>query len=1077
MKKNRNLILFKHTNTVARALCVCLSLSASPVIICAQTNNTQVEKTQKHVEGYVLDNNQQPIVGAIVRVVDKDIVATTDLQGYFSLPSNIKKAKLQVSFLGMKTVTIEATEDKAMHIKLEDAANNIGEVVVTGFQDVRRPRMTGSVSVIKSSDIAKMDVRSMDQVLRGTMSGVATSYNGRPGSDASIRIRGANSITGSTDPIWIVDGMPLNGIAPSVSNSNDLQRLVTQTGIGDIAPSDIESITVLKDAAATAIYGARAANGVIVVKTKNGREGKATYNASLYYGVTERPYSNIRMMNSEEKIRFEREMFLDGEYDSVGRVAYLLNQVKNGAVTQEEAEKEIALLRSRNTNWFKELYRPANTQQVNLSLSGGSKRTQFYNSFTFLNQNGTELTNNYKRITFNSKLYHHFSDKLTLQTILATTYRSDRSTASVISPMRYAYQANPYEDPNGYDKSYDIRISRLHPGLRWETLNMKREMLENQNTSRYLGASLNVKLQWITPLEGLIYTSQASLSVSNTSSRKEEGEGTYTNMRNNWEAQYVQGNEIPASHVLGSLREGQYNTDAYTWRNMLSYNKMIGNDHSLELMAGQEITSNVNYSSYNYSPQYDKVHRIVGFPQVAQGTDMSRFPFSWLGGTGKYESKMSSFFANATYSYADRYVVNASARYDGSDIIGNQNQFTPLWNVSGRWNIYKEKFMEKANYINFLSLRVGYGYTGSIDHNALPFVTMQLTETRPYAGLIVPTYYKNANPNIKWQTKKDFNIGLESSLWDNRITFNVNYYNNKVIDLLDNKSLPYSSGINSIKQNVANLVNRGWEFDLGFTPVRTRDFEWTLRGNISFNKNIITKTFYQDFKQVPQKSSLLSENDNVYIQGYSVGAWLGYDFAGIDPNTGHTLAYAEDGSKVDMDMFNNKTLALKRPPMHYLGESNPTTTGGFSTEFRYKQWELNAQFEFQAGHLIPTISSTMNHNYNYSGNRYIADQYRWRATGDVVERPYLGTNNTAYDQYRFNTSLEKGDYLRCTYTSLGYRLTEALCQKLSIRSARIALTASNLFTLTNFKGIDPASMGNLSYPSTRSYSITLNVGF
>ena len=282
MKNNTNIVLFKHANAVAKALCVCLSLSVSPAIVCAQTNNTQVEKTQKHIEGYVLDNNQQPIVGAIVRVVDKDIVATTDLQGYFSLQSNIKKAKLQVSFLGMKTAIVEANSDKPMHIKLEDEANNISEVVVTGYQDVRRPRMTGSVSVIKSSDIAKMDVRSMDQVLRGTMSGVATSYNGRPGSDASIRIRGANSITGNTEPIWIVDGMPLNGIAPSVSNSNDLQRLVTQTGIGDIAPSDIESLTVLKDAAATAIYGARAANGVIVVKTKNGREGKATYNASLY---------------------------------------------------------------------------------------------------------------------------------------------------------------------------------------------------------------------------------------------------------------------------------------------------------------------------------------------------------------------------------------------------------------------------------------------------------------------------------------------------------------------------------------------------------------------------------------------------------------------------------------------------------------------------------------------------------------------------------------------------------------------------------------------------------------------------
>lgn len=1062
---------------VKTMLLLCLIFISLPLITAkAQTPQQQKEQQKQQISGVVVDEAQQPIIGAVIRIAKQNMMATTNADGQFSIDTKSSKAELHVSYLGMQTITVTATVGTPLHIVMKDDAQTINEVVVTGYQDIRKPRMTGSVSVIKSTDIQKLDIRSVDQALRGTLSGVVTSYNGRPGSDASIRIRGANSITGSTDPIWIVDGMPMNGIAPSVSNSNDLQRLVTQTGIGDIAPCDIESITVLKDAAATAIYGARAANGVIVVKTKSGKEGKPTYSARLYYGITESPQSNIHMMNTDEKIRFEKEMFLDGENTEVGRVAFLLGQVRNGAMTAQEAEQQIQMLKQRNTNWFKELYQTASTQQINLSLSGGTKKTQFYNSFAFLNQDGIELTNNYKRATFNSKLYHHFSKSLVLQTILSATYRHDRNTASYISPMRYAFNANPYEDPNGFDQSYDLRRSRLRPGLKWETLNMKREMQENQNTSRYLSASLNTKLRWTTPIDGLVFTSQASISLSNTSSRREEGENTYTNMMRNWEAKYLPYHEVLTSHVLGSLREGQYTTDGYTWRNMINYGKEI-NNHGIEVMAGQEIMANVNYSSYNYSPQYDKVHRIVGFPQVPKDVDMNTFPFNDLGGTAKYESKLSSFFINATYSYNDKYVINASARYDGSDIIGNANQFTPLWNTSARWNLYRENFIKKIKWINFLSMRIGYGYTGSIDHNALPFVTLRLSDTRPYAGLVVPSSYTNANPNIKWQTKQDFNIGFESSLVDNRISLNVNYYHNTVFDLLDRRTLPYSSGLGSIKQNVANLVNKGCEIDLGLTPIRTQNFQWTIRGNVSFNKNIITKTFYKGFNEVPDKSALLSKGDNIYIQGYSVGAWLGYKFAGVDPKTGHTLAYNEKNQKVDMDQFRNVTLAKKRPLMRYLGEGYPTTTGGGSTEISWKQFDLNANFEFQAGHLLPNISSTMYHGPYYSGNRYIADQYRWRAPGDIAERPFLGDAKTAFDEYQFDTLLEKGDYLRCTYLSLAYRLTEKQCHKLMMRSARIVLGATNLFTLTKFSGIDPASMGNLTYPSTRTYSISVNIGF
>lgn len=424
--------------------------------------------------------------------------------------------------------------------------------------------MTGSVSTIKSADIAKLDVRSMDQILKGTMSGVVASYNGRPGSDVKLQIRGANSMSGSTDPMWIVDGMPITGTAPTYRGQQSLENMLTQSGIGDIAPSDIESITVLKDAAATAIYGARAANGVIVVKTKSGREGKPSYNAMVYFGITERPERNVRMMNSEEKLAFERTTFYDTNNGQIGRGAYLLSQVQKGIITQAEADAEIARLQGINTDWFKQLYRVATNQQVSLSMSGGSKTTQYYNSFTFMNQNGTELNNNYKRATFSSKINHAFNDKLKLQTALDATYRNERQTGSAISTLTYAYAGNPYETPDGYDMSYDMTMSTVRPGLGWQTLNAVREMEENTRSSRYVGVRLNVKLDWTTPLEGLTYTSQASFNLASSSSRAEEGENTYTNYRRNWLRGLSNVRDLLPSQVRGSLTEGQSTSNAFT---------------------------------------------------------------------------------------------------------------------------------------------------------------------------------------------------------------------------------------------------------------------------------------------------------------------------------------------------------------------------------------------------------------------------------------------------------------------------------------------------------------------------------
>ena len=297
------------------------------------------------------------------------------------------------------------------------------------------------------------------------------------------------------------------------------------------------------------------------------------------------------------------------------------------------------------------------------------------------------------------------------------------------------------------------------------------------------------------------------------------------------------------------------------------------------------------------------------------------------------------------------------------------------------------------------------------------------------------------------------------------------------MDLLDSRSRPLSSGVNSITENVANLTNRGWEFDLSVTPIRKANFEWQLRGNISFNKNTVTRTYYNSLEEVPKASAARDISRTLFVKDYPVGAWFGYRFAGVDPATGHTLIYGNDGNTVDLDVLGNASLGLEPPTMTYLGVRNPKVSGGFSTDIKWRNFDLNATFEFQTGHVIPSTEQLMSHHAEYSGNRYLSDLYRWNTPGDVSSRPALGLFGSGFDRYQLDVLLEKGDYLRCSYLTLGYTLPDNICRLISIKSARVSLSASNLFTLTPYRGIDPTLMGGWGYPTTRSYSLSLNLGF
>ncbi len=1035
------------------------------------------------VTGTVYDQNDQPLVGAaVVALADGRMFTgvSTDAEGRFSIDVTGQATHLRISYVSYVTTTLPIDRiGRHMTVRLEESATVIDQVVATGYQQVRRERMTGSVATITDLEIEGRGYTSIEQVLMGTVAGLNMVQTGRPGADAQIQIRGINSLTGSTEPIWIVDGMPMQGEIPNITvGATDLQTTIFTTGIGNLAPDDIKSITVLKDASATAIYGARAANGVIVVETRSGTVGKTRFGASVNFGLTERPRNNIDMMTTAEKIEFERQIFSDqfSFLFAPGRVTALLMQQYNLRITPEQAQSEIARLGSIETDWFREIFRPALSQQYNFNMSGGSENTQHYASLNYTRERGTVPNNTNDRLGMNIKLTHSPSDKVLITGGLSATMRNDRATASVVDPLEYAMYANPYErlrnDDGSYawDQTWDTGLSIRRPGLRYEQFNIVDDLERNTNRSRYLDAELSLKVEWEIS-RGLMFTSSGVYNANSNNNSVEIGAGSYTDMHKNWFAKHT--SELKPEQLRGSLREATGHSSGYTWRNTLQYSRGFDGRHFVTLFGGQEIYNRTSYNSFDFSPIYDGEHRIVGFPDMT-GIDGSVIDFNALGGTGKRVDKLSSFFANASYSYMDRYVFTAAVRYDGSDIIGNNNQFTPLWNVGARWNLHRERFIENINWIDLLSLRAGFGYTGSIDKNALPFTVLDYDKSLLYDGQTVPTSLRYPNPNVRWQTKQDFNVGIEMALLDNRLEIGANYYRNITRDVLDNHDLPNSSGRDRSIENVADLHNSGVEVELGATLVRRGSFRWYARANVAVNRNIVRNTLYKSPGDLPRLTAAAAHQ---FVEGHDASGWYGYRFAGVNPVNGAILVYTgNDGATLDMV---ETGVGLPTPQLYYLGRRTPPVVGGFMTTVTLDKFLLTANFEFKAGHKIQSFTTFKPLS---ARNRHSLDTDRWRQAGDVTNVPALSQQNvspdmTAMMNYSYDNRLERGDYLRCSMVTLGYNFDPKLLSAIGFRTARVSLSSANLFTLSKYRGIDPALMGEFGYPNSRKFTFTLNLGF
>ena len=1059
------------------------------VIMIKALDEMRPQEQKVQISGSVVDTKGQPLPGVTILLKGTTVGCVTDSEGNFRLELPMREnIVLSFSFVGMKTIEVAYSGQKEMKVVLEEEITEMEQVNVisTGYYDIDKSKMTGAVEVVTAREIAGKGYTSIDEVLRGTLAGVSVmNVSGRPGAQAQIRIRGVNSLTGNMEQMWIVDGMPMQGNLPTSVGvgATDLENTVLTSGIGNISPDDVESITILKDAAAAAIYGSRAANGVIVIKTKRGRVGKSYINVQSSFAISEAPKNRLEMMNSEEKIAFERSLYEDFPNATLrGRASLLYKGIDEGTISRADAMAELENMRQINTDWFDEIFRVALNHKHVVTLSGGSETTQFYSSINYSNEQGVIPNNDYKHFGATLKLTHDFNRNLRILFDVSSSLRTEKSSASAVNPLYYATFANPYERPydeNGnyaYDYSYEPELSKVKDGYMYD-FNMLKDLRENTAKTKYGSNQVNLQLEWKL-FEGFMYSLAGTVSNTSSYTRKEIAPGSYTSKVKSWILDLYSENEIPDNLNLGALQENTSRSFGWTVRNQIKYARELKEDHFVNIVVGHEVSAVESNSFMQYSPQYDVDKGLIGYPNL-DGVNAGDLDLDRLHETSKGQDRSVSVFATASYSYKDRYVVAGSSRWDGADIIGTDNRFSPLWNVSLKWNMHEENFMKSCRFVNVLSLRGSYGFTGSIDRNAYPFTLMTYGSLRYYDGIQLPIDVMPGNPSVKWQKKEDRSIGLDFSLFNYRINGTVNYYCNDVNNLLGDKKIPYSTGRGSVVANLSSLRNSGWEFSLNTVNIDHENFRWTTSFNIALNDNKITDAFYEKI------SDLYTIRRKYQIEGYPVNAWFGFKTAGINPQTGEYMIYTdakdEDGHPKGYP-YGNGYIAdgstYSTENAYYLGEAEPPISGGFGTTLTYKRLSLNAQFAFMTGHKIKSFKSYNGSLMNASRlNQLKTEANRWRKPGDITNVPKYTTSTATLSLLEItDDKLEDGSYLKCNLISLGYNLPSNLCQKLGLSQLRCTFNVHNLFTWTKYRGIDPETLGAFGYPSAKKYMFTLNLG-
>lgn len=1093
--------------------------------VCFLTVLSQEATKTITVKGTVKSDSDEPLIGVSVLVVNKNTGVSTDHDGNYTLTVE-RDAMLRFSYLGFQTRNIKASKS-TLDITLIEDIKNLNEVVVTGYSQKELRKSTGSVGVLNADQIKDAPLESIDKLLQGKLAGVSvTSQSGRPGTAAKIRIRGTSTITGNAEPLWVVDGVPLQKDIPTASSSyiksGDFSDIFA-TGVGGINPQDIESITVLKDAAAAAIYGSRASGGVIVVVTKKGKPGAISINYSGSVSLQTSPQRSANLMDSRQKIGYEESLWnefskegyeaaqqgqISAYYPRVGLVGIVRSgygQFKN--MSLEERESYLTEAGSSTTDWFDALFRNSISTNHHLSLSGGSDKTTYYISGGYSQNNGLVLRTDYESYNLNAKINANPSSKISFGLTTDFSYQTATAPSNNVNMFNYAYFANPYEKPYNPDGSYAEdqtyfmlgKINGEFISVPPNGFNIFREINETKSDNSSANMTLTGNMTWRI-IDGLQFNGLASFSYVSDHSDNLNGKDTYASFID----RPFEKSSLLSKRTYGSItQQAAYNRN-YLLRGQLNYNFKAGESSIISIIGGSEIRSSFAKSLFAKRYGYDPVsgNHAMPIPQPNENGDfdydtMVRYgrAMDALQGQSITENAFASFYGAFDYIFDNKYIANFSARTDGSNNFGSKEQFNMTWSTGLSWNIDEEKFMKPLwPTISSMTLRLATGYTGGVNKSVYPVLIMD------YQSIFRTTdddYYRmgsirNApNPHLRWEKTRDIKAALDMSFFKNRLRFLTEVYHRKGMDLVTAVKVPSTTGFTSQSYNTSEQINQGVEFSLSGSIIRKQDFKLNASANISYNRNELTK--YN-----PPTESITS---NYYV-GYPQGKIFIGKTTGINPETG---IYNYE-LRPDADIKDISDYRKIKNYIFYVGTSVAPWTGGFSTSATYKKLTLSLGGSFSInGKVLNKINPPGGSSSVYSGgdrepipsirnDLYVGHyntvqnaMYRWTESNPVTDgyprlidvngsRLYLDRDQPTSSQATDAIFLEDVSYLKLSSLSVLYSLPENKIKSLGFQNMGITCTMNNLFTFTNYTGIDP-EMPGVVYPQSRSFSLGVNIGF
>jgi TonB-linked SusC/RagA family outer membrane protein len=994
---------------------------------------TQVFAQVRTVTGKVTDDKGAPLSGVTVSAVGRDTRALTDNNGNFTISVADQVKSLRFTYVGLEIADQSIVGKNSLQVSMGAANSGLDEVVVVGYTTQRKREATGSISSVKGSAIANQPVQSFEASLAGRAPGVQiTVPNGVLNNPPVFRVRGTNSINLSSQPLIIIDGVP--------SFQGDVsQNSAANNPLASINPNDIESIDILKDASAAAIYGSRAANGVVLITTKRGRSGSAKVTYDVTVGQTS-AYGLWDVLNAEQYMTLKNEGLTNANITSQ---KFLPTLDANGKTI--------------DTDWYDYVYRKGFQQNHTLSVSGGSAQTRYYMSAGYTDQEGMLIANDFKRKNIRMSLDHNANKVIGLGGTFnfSNEFNQAPNTGSLPGqafntaglgriPLVTAPNVGPYNN----DGSYNINAAGLIGVMSNQTgqvgfynpvpiIALNKFISENNriNSSVYMT---------VKPVSWLTLKTQYGIDYLNTDNTSFQTP--------------VHGDGFPRGSATSSLAKYR----RWVWTNTANFEKKFLDAHTVSLLVGNE-------QQRTSSEGFGLTRQDVSDPYYIdiQGGWLTPNPAGLFRGENYFLSNFASF----RYDYKKKYFLGVNARRDEYSAFGPGNKKGDFWGVSAAWDVSREGFWQSAGIDKVFSsfkLRGSYGTVGNIGGIG-DFVSLSLYGSGLYGALGTLAFSQAGNPNLKWETSTKTDIGLSFGILDDKVQFDVTYYNNDINGLILGVPQAPSRGIpgNSINDNVGSMYNRGFEFSITSTPIRTDKFSWTTNFNLTTNDNKVTSLVPGGAQEFTTGTAGL-EVANITRVGFPIGSLFVVKTAGVNPDNGRRIFLNKAGQKVQYShvvpagqsrwTFMDGTTApsVSGADAILFGRSTPKWYGGFDNTFRLGNFDLNVLLTYQGGFYVYNGTKAGLRDQRFWNNSTEV-MTRWQKAGDVTEIPRVvfGDNVSNGSAFAQSQNVEKGDFMKLRNVSFGYTLPFKFVQKAKISNVRAYVSGQNLAILTNYTGPDP----------------------